>query len=553
MKRLLPFIFCFILLLASCGPKAPAWQEQYELGVRYLSEGNYEEAIIAFTAVIEIDSKQAPAFVGRGNAYIGLGETEENLAAAQADYEQAIELEETNVDAYLGLADVYIRQGNYVKALETLKDALPKTENNQSIADKIQEIENGSAADSSGNLRWTRNEVEEDSEAYEDLEFFLNNFYYGGLREYDFRNVNTKITDTNGYKRNILEAMLYDPLCYAGLVNGKDSWDTESDWNHSDPQGKWYAYASRSCEDVDWVLEHIMNCSTSDIAELKETLIERKDDEMTPYILDGRYYWGLYGVGGGFQEDVITEFVPYVNYYFVTYEMRPWVDEYGNMWDNTISGPYFAVVERKTIDNRDYWSLYYHCSLTDGRILTLPTGEVSAQDERAWRRAYLSYLQDNTSFELTEADFQLIYIDENDIPELWICYPNIAAGSQVCTFNGKTVQDIYISEYGTLSYIERGGYFYTEGGHMDNYWDGIYQLKDGQFTEIAHGDFGAEDNTNVQFDENGPIYQYIWNGQSVSETEYQQELEASFDLASARDIFDGPISSYNELRQNLIK
>lgn len=127
MKRLLPFIFCFILLLASCGPKAPAWQEQYELGVRYLSEGNYEEAIIAFTAVIEIDSKQAPAFVGRGNAYIGLGETEENLAAAQADYEQAIELEETNVDAYLGLADVYIRQGNYVKALETLKDALPKT------------------------------------------------------------------------------------------------------------------------------------------------------------------------------------------------------------------------------------------------------------------------------------------------------------------------------------------------------------------------------------------------------------------------------------------
>lgn len=75
---------------------------------------------------------------------------------------------------------------------------------------------------------------------------------------------------------------------------------------------------------------------------------------------------------------------------------------------------------------------------------------------------------------------------------------------------------------------------------MDNYWDGIYQLKDGQFTEIAHGDFGAEDNTNVQFDENGPIYQYIWNGQSVSETEYQQELEASFDLASARDILMDP-------------
>lgn len=29
------------------------WQEQYDLGLRYLSEGNYEEAIIAFTAAIE--------------------------------------------------------------------------------------------------------------------------------------------------------------------------------------------------------------------------------------------------------------------------------------------------------------------------------------------------------------------------------------------------------------------------------------------------------------------------------------------------------------------
>lgn len=551
MRRICTISMLLLLLLTACVHR-PTWQEQYDLGVRYLSEGNYEEAIIAFTAVIEIDPKQAPAYVGRGNAYIGLGETEENLTAAQADYEQAVELEETNVDAYLGLADVYIRKGDYVKALEVLKDALPKTENNQSIADKIQELENGSATDSSGNLRWTRNEVEEGSEAYEELEFFLNNFYYGGLPEYDFRNVNTKIIDTRGYKRNILEAVLYDPLCYAGIVNGKDSWDTESDWNHSDPQGKWYAYASRSCEDVDWVLEHIMSCSTSDIAELKETLIERKDDEMTPYILDGRYYWGLYGVGGGFQEAVVTGVIPYVNYYFVTYEMRPWVDEYGQTWDNTISGPYFAVMERKTLNDREYWSIYYHCSLEDGRILTLPTGEVSAQDERAWRRAYLSYLQDNMDYELTEAEFQLIYIDDNDIPELWICYPNIAAGSQVCTFDGKNVQDVYISEYGTLSYIERGGYFYTSGGHMDVYWDGVFQLKDGRFTEIVHGDFGAEDNANVQFDENGPIYQYIWNNELMSEEEYQKALNSSFDFISAKNIFDGHSSSYDEVCRNLI-
>lgn len=542
-------VWMMILGLCACNHQL-AWQEQFDLGVRYLSEGNYEEAVIAFTAVIEIDPKQAHAYVGRGNAYIGLGETEENLAAALADYEQAIELDETSAEAYLGLADVYIRQGDYVKALETLKTALPKTENDQSIEDKIQEIENGSATDSSGRLRWSRAEVETGTTAYEELESFLTNYNVGGLEKYDFRSVNT--TDASGYKSNILEAVLCGPLCYAGPVNGKDFQDTESDWNNSDPLGKWVAYGSTSCEDADWILEYIFNCSISNIAELKKTLAESENDEMTPYILNGRYYWEVEGVGFiNNQEAVITKFTPYVNYYFVTYEMLPLVDEYG-IRHYTIDEPYFAVIERKTIDGREYWSLYYHCSLKDGRVLSLPTGEVSAQDERAWKRAYLSYLIDNMSSELTEAQFQLIYLDDNEIPELWICYPTTAAGSRLCTFDGENVQDVYVSESGALSYFERGGYFHTGGGRMDVYWDGIFQLKDGVFTEIVHGDYGAEDNTNVQFDENGVIYQYSWDGQTVSEAEYQQNLNSSFDFSSATGIFDGSISSYTELLQSLM-
>lgn len=107
--------------------QGPTWQEQYDLGVRYLSEGNYQEAILAFTAAIEIDPKQAPAYIGRGDAYIGLGETEENLETAKADYEKAIELDKTSAEAYLGLADVYIRQGDYEKAREILEQGLEKT------------------------------------------------------------------------------------------------------------------------------------------------------------------------------------------------------------------------------------------------------------------------------------------------------------------------------------------------------------------------------------------------------------------------------------------
>lgn len=132
MKRFMSMILALVLgmALSGCG-KVPTWQEQYDLGIRYLSEGNYQEAIIAFTAAIEIDPKQAPAYVGRGDAYIGSGETEGNLTAAKADYEMAIELDETCVEAYIGLADVYVCQENYNKALEILEKGYIVSEDEQ--------------------------------------------------------------------------------------------------------------------------------------------------------------------------------------------------------------------------------------------------------------------------------------------------------------------------------------------------------------------------------------------------------------------------------------
>jgi len=128
------------LLLTACSPAASAWQEQYDLGVRYLEKGNYEEAIIAFTAAIEIDPKQAPSYVGRGDAYIGSGKTEENLIAAQADYEKAIELGETDAEVYLKLADIYNTLGNTDAAIAILKQGYDAT-GDADIFDKLNQLQ----------------------------------------------------------------------------------------------------------------------------------------------------------------------------------------------------------------------------------------------------------------------------------------------------------------------------------------------------------------------------------------------------------------------------
>ena len=102
MKRTLSLLLCLglILGLCACGQKesAPTWQEQYDLGIRYLSDGNYEEAILAFTAAIEIDPKRPEAYIKAAEAHMSAGD----MAAATAILEQGIQATENEeMKAYL--------------------------------------------------------------------------------------------------------------------------------------------------------------------------------------------------------------------------------------------------------------------------------------------------------------------------------------------------------------------------------------------------------------------------------------------------------------------
>lgn len=124
-----------VLLTGCTGSGAATWQEQYDMGVQYLSEGNYEEAVPAFSAAIEIDSKRAEAYVRGGDAYMALAaqstDTEEKTEAlrnAKDWYEQAVEKgDESTADkvAEAQAALDALVQGGYaplVKALAPLTE-----------------------------------------------------------------------------------------------------------------------------------------------------------------------------------------------------------------------------------------------------------------------------------------------------------------------------------------------------------------------------------------------------------------------------------------------
>lgn len=65
---------------------ALSWQDYYDLGVRYLSEGNYQEAILAFEMAIEIEPKRPEAYAKAAEAYEAAGDPDAARSVLERGY-----------------------------------------------------------------------------------------------------------------------------------------------------------------------------------------------------------------------------------------------------------------------------------------------------------------------------------------------------------------------------------------------------------------------------------------------------------------------------------
>lgn len=123
--QVLVLILCMSCGILACGKgnsetqtgDGMTWQENYDMGVRLLSEGKYEEAILAFQAAIQIDPK--------------------------------------NADAYCGLAEAYLYSGDSAMAASALQDGLNHCDNEEVILDRAADLGFLVGADGSiGGLTW---------------------------------------------------------------------------------------------------------------------------------------------------------------------------------------------------------------------------------------------------------------------------------------------------------------------------------------------------------------------------------------------------------------
>jgi hypothetical protein len=178
----------------------------------------------------------------------------------------------------------------------------------------------------------------------------------------------------------------------------------------------------------------------------------------------------------------------------------------------------------------------------------------SAKDNTGWNKA----LEDDIKNDKDKDDYEwyaLIYIDDDDIPEVVKAGMCEADGNKIVTYNKESGKV-------TDNQLCRLGFYYAEGknilvnsdGNMDEYFDTVYAVKNGALVQTAGGTYGAPDNSNLQTDADGNlIYEYNWNGKKMTKDEYDKEFAAATDNQTLELVYDYQQLSYDEIIAKLEK
>lgn len=164
-------------------------------------------------------------------------------------------------------------------------------------------------------------------------------------------------------------------------------------------------------------------------------------------------------------------------------------------------------------------------------------GLAQSDPEDAWRKAYLDYLNTEVAPCAREVSFTFIYLDDDDIPEMFIDTGIEASGQAIIGYYDGEIVEGYFSRIGS-QYIEKSGLVYTNTGHMGFYPLDITKYENGKFTVIGSG-------IACFTDENSPdTLTYEWEGEQVSEETFDSKVAEFYDLEQSR--YPDNFKTYNE-------
>ena len=124
--------------------------------------------------------------------------------------------------------------------------------------------------------------------------------------------------------------------------------------------------------------------------------------------------------------------------------------------------------------------------------------------------------------------FELFDMNGDDVPEIVRVGSCMADGATVATCTPDGIQEEEVYRIG-MWYIPGSNVLDNNDGNMGVFYDRVFEIKDGKWVQIGDGEYGMEDNTNPEYDENGDyVFRYKWDGKEVTKKKYEKKLKKLF-------------------------
>ncbi len=165
-----------------------------------------------------------------------------------------------------------------------------------------------------------------------------------------------------------------------------------------------------------------------------------------------------------------------------------------------------------------------------------------------WKTAYLDFLETEKD---THISYALVYIDNDDIPELYLSGNCEATGDSICSYKNGVVIEQNLHRIGGGWYIEKSGNIINQNGHIGQLHTHAYKLNEAGFTLTLEA-LSSERAEYLGNDEYSFYYEYSIGNESANETEYNAALEDAFDFENAKRLNENEVE-YKIIQQQIME
>lgn len=164
-----------------------------------------------------------------------------------------------------------------------------------------------------------------------------------------------------------------------------------------------------------------------------------------------------------------------------------------------------------------------------------------------WKKAYLDYIEQikNEHFE-----YALVYIDADDIPELYVSGDCEATGDGVCSYKGGRLIEQRLNRIGGGSYIHKSGLVFNFNGNMGYYTANVYKLTNNGFQNIFYG-LQQERIIDIGNDQYDIEYDFFVGENNVTEEEFNNAIDTVFNREKSKDLHSQAVS-YSKIKEQII-